>query len=259
MRKEIQNHLDAVEKTDAVRILYACESGSRAWGFPSTDSDYDVRFIYLRPRDWYLSIDLEYKRDVIERPIDGQLDISGWDLRKALHLLARSNPPLIEWLGSPIVYVERDRFAAAMRALATRHYSPISCMYHYLRTAQRTYQDHLTGPRVSVKKYFYALRPLLAVRWLDRDLGIVPTEFRVLVAQVVDEPALKEEIEHLVQAKSLGKEKDLVPHIAPISSFIEHELARYRDRRFEREYRRLEVPVDEYDRVFRAALEAMWD
>ena len=104
MEKEILKRIAEVEATENVTIFYACESGSRAWGFPSADSDYDVRFIYLRKPDWYLSIDVEDKRDVIERPINDELDISGWDLRKALKLLWKSNPPLLEWLVSPIVY-----------------------------------------------------------------------------------------------------------------------------------------------------------
>jgi len=111
IRDRIVARLREIESAESVRILYACESGSRAWGFASTDSDYDVRFIYLRPVDWYLSIDLERRRDVIEYPIQDLLDINGWDLRKALRLLRRGNPPLVEWLGSPIVYL--DRYAVA--------------------------------------------------------------------------------------------------------------------------------------------------
>jgi len=106
----ILERLAAIEHTELVHILYACESGSRAWGFASPDSDYDVRFIYVRPRDWYLSIDLERRRDVIERPIEGVLDINGWDLRKALQLMRKSNPPLFEWLHSPLVYRAQAEF-----------------------------------------------------------------------------------------------------------------------------------------------------
>ena len=105
MKSRILSHLREIETTENVRIVYACESGSRAWGFPSADSDYDVRFLYVHPLEWYLSVDV--KRDVIERPLQGGLDISGWDLKKALQLFRKSNPPLLEWLGSPIVYLEQ--------------------------------------------------------------------------------------------------------------------------------------------------------
>ena len=113
--QEILVRLNAVEKDEGVKILYACESGSRAWGFPSRDSDYDVRFVYVHPAEWYLSIDLEKKRDVIERPITDQIDLNGWDLRKALGLYRKSNPPLLEWLNSPIVYWETYGVAAKLR------------------------------------------------------------------------------------------------------------------------------------------------
>src|SRR4051794_14574214 len=92
----------AVEHEKDVRVLYACESGSRAWGFASRDSDYDVPFLYVHERDWYLSVD--DRRDVLEYPLRDELDVSGWELRKALRLLRKSNPPLLEWLNSPMVY-----------------------------------------------------------------------------------------------------------------------------------------------------------
>jgi len=124
MKKRIIESLAEIEKTENVTILYACESGSRAWGFASTDSDYDVRFLYIHPPSWYLAVNLESKRDVIERPIEELLDISGWDFRKALMLFRKSNPPLLEWLCSPIVYREELKTASRMRKLAESYYSP---------------------------------------------------------------------------------------------------------------------------------------
>src|SRR5438045_8726086 len=123
MEERIKAALTEIERDEGVRIFYACESGSRAWGFPSADSDYDVRFLYVRPRDWYLSVDVERKRDVIERPITDELDVSGWDIRKALMLLKKSNPPLLEWLGSPIIYRETLTIADRLRSLLPAYYS----------------------------------------------------------------------------------------------------------------------------------------
>jgi predicted nucleotidyltransferase len=130
VKQEIIKCLDQIERDEDVRIFYACESGSRAWGFESTDSDWDVRFIYVHPRDWYLTIDIEEKRDVIERPINDELDISGWDLRKALKLLRKSNPPLLEWLSSPIVYKEAGTVAEQLRGAVAECSSPISAFHH---------------------------------------------------------------------------------------------------------------------------------
>jgi predicted nucleotidyltransferase len=149
--QDILTELERIEHEENVRILYACESGSRAWGFPSKDSDYDVRFLYARPVDWYLSI-LE-KRDVIERPISGMLDINGWDLRKALNLFRKSNPPLLEWLQSPIVYRENRAIAEQIRRISPFTFSQKSCMYHYLHMAKRNYREYLQGERAKIKKY----------------------------------------------------------------------------------------------------------
>ncbi|GAG17197.1 unnamed protein product, partial [marine sediment metagenome] len=248
----------SIEIEEQVRIVYACESGSRAWGFPSADSDYDVRFIYLHPRDWYLSVDLERKRDVIERVIDGQLDVNGWDLRKALQLFRKGNPPLMEWLGSPIVYLEEFTVADQMRDLMSRYYSPVACLYHYLHMARGNYRDYLKGPMVWVKKYFYVLRPLLAIKWIEQGLGVVPTEFQVLVDEVVDSSELKDEIGKLVAAKRRGEELERGPRIERISEFIEDELVRLESKQFEQEYDKPVGPVDEFNRVFRAALEEVW-
>jgi hypothetical protein len=206
-------------------VLYACESGSRAWGFESADSDYDVRFLYVHSRDWYLSI--EDHRDVIERPINDGLDISGWDLRKALRLFRKSNPPLLEWLGSPIVYREKGGTAQRLRGLATEFQSPRACAYHYLHMARGNYREYLQGEEVWTKKYFYVLRPLLAIQWLERGLGLVPTEFQHLVDRLVPEGSIRESIDRLVERKRLGAELAKGPRLAAISDFIESELARY--------------------------------
>ena len=227
-------------------------------GFPSADSDYDVRFIYLHPRDWYLSIDLEQKRDVVECFIGGQLDINGWDLRKALQLLRKGNPPLMEWLGSPIVYWEEFTVAEKMRELVSEYYSPVACLYHYLHMAQGNYRDYLKGPTVWLKKYFYVLRPLLAINWIEQGLGVVPTEFQVLVERVVDTAELKEEIEKLVEAKRRGEELDHGPRIEPISDLFERELARLEGQQFGQEHDKPVASAEEFNELFRSALDEVW-
>jgi hypothetical protein len=137
----VQQELRRIELAHDVRVLYACESGSRAWGFASHDSDYDVRFIYVHSRDWYLSI--EDRRDVIEEPISDVLDISGWELRKTLRLLRKSNPPLLEWLKSPVVYAVDEPFVADFRQLADDFYSPARCFQHYLHMAFGNAREYL--------------------------------------------------------------------------------------------------------------------
>jgi predicted nucleotidyltransferase len=226
MRDQIEQALAEIEGTEGATILYACESGSRAWGFASLDSDYDVRFIYLRPASWYLAVDLEAKRDVIERPISDELDVSGWDLRKALQLFRKSNPPLLEWLGSPIVYREVSPLAARMRELAKSYYSPTACGYHYLNMARNNCREFLRSEQVRRKKYFYVLRPLLAIRWIEAELGVVPTEFAKLVDATVDDQTVRRAIDDLVAEKAAAVELGVGPRIPVLSDFAYAELAR---------------------------------
>jgi len=225
MEEIIQSRLVEIEADNNIKIVYACESGSRAWGFPSSDSDFDVRFIYVRPVEWYLSID--EKKDVIEYPINGQLDINGWDLKKALKLLRKTNPPLLEWIGSPIIYLEKYSVVEDMRQLAKEYYSPAACLYHYLHMARGNFREYLQGDIVWVKKYFYVLRPILAMKWIEGDLGIVPTDFNVALEGLSLDVELKEAISHLLKSKRSGDELDRGEKIPVISNFIEGELNRW--------------------------------
>jgi uncharacterized protein len=254
---EIRRRLSQIEEEEQVHLFYACESGSRAWGFPSADSDYDVRFLYLRQKNWYLSIDVENKRDVIERPINDELDISGWDLRKALKLLRKSNPPLLEWLTSPTVYQEKYTITQRLRALVPEFYSPIACAHHYLHMAQGNYREYLKGAEVRVKKYFYVLRPLLAIKWIEKEADVMPMEFSALMERSVESPELRRAIEELLERKKAGYELDTGPRIEVISEFIEREL-----QRLEAELKvdeRAKPASEKLDEFFRSALDEIED
>jgi len=256
VREEVERRLRQIEAEEGVRVFFACESGSRAWGFPSRDSDYDVRFLYAHPRDWYLSIDLERKRDVIERPILDEIDLSGWDLRKALQLFRKSNPPLLEWLQSPIIYREETAVAAQFRGLIPVYYSPRRALYHYLHMARGNYKDYLKGEEVWIKKYFYVLRPLLAILWIEADLGAVPMEFDVLVEKLVAPPALREAIDDLLAVKRAGDEVGRGPRIPPISDFIRQELERLETKHVDAEA--VKSDVEGLNVFFRDALDTLW-
>jgi hypothetical protein len=224
MHQRIQETLTRIEAEHGVRILYACESGSRGWGFDSADSDWDVRFIYCHPRDWYLSI--EEERDVIELPIDDLLDVNGWDLRKSLRLMKKSNPVLLEWLSSPIVYREDADVMAAYRSLAQDFYQPAACLHHYLHMAKGNFREYLQGETVWLKKYFYVLRPVFACLWIERESGVVPMVFDDLVAGVVKDGELKSCIAKLTELKRSGTEMSSGARISMIHSYLEHEIAR---------------------------------
>ena len=183
-RAEISHRLHNAEKEHDVTILYACESGSRAWGFASPDSDYDVRFIYAHKPEWYLAFDVERKRDVIEYPIVDEIDCGGWDMKKAMHLFCRTNGALLEWFKSPIKYIERGNFANGMRLLEDQAVNRTALCYHYSHMARSNAREYLFKDQAKLKKYFYVLRPLLAIRYLEEFNQPPPIEFQSLVDAV---------------------------------------------------------------------------
>lgn len=253
--KEIRDKLPGIQEQENVRIFYACESGSRAWGFPSQNSDYDVRFLYVRPTNWYLSVDVEDRRDVIELPIEGDPDINGWDVRKTLKLLLKSNPPLLEWLTSSIIYIEDRETVGKIRSLVPKCYSATACMYHYLQMARGNYREYLKGEVVSVKKYFYILRPLLAIKWIEAKSDVMPMEFDKLLEHGIPPSDLKKEIEILIERKKNGQELDREPRIDVINDFIEQELKRLESKKPEKQSDK--VPIDSVNEVFRNIIDQL--
>lgn len=228
VRHEIMKRLKATEQMHGVRILMAIESGSRAWGFASPNSDYDVRFIYARERDWYLAVDLEDRRDVIEYPIVDDIDLNGWDVRKALQLFWKSNPAFVEWIKSPITYIDSGDFREPAIGLLPSVYSVERGIYHYRSMAKTNYRGYLREELVPLKKYFYVLRPLLAIRWLEKYGVAAPIEFEKVLALVSD-AGLLDVIHKLLEQKKLSEEKALAPAVPMLNQFIESELARLED------------------------------
>lgn len=226
VRPDIDRRLSAVEADAGVRLLFAIESGSRAWGFPSPDSDYDVRFVYVRPRDWYLS--LTPGRDVIESPIVDAIDLNGWDIRKALGLLLKSNAIVSEWIESPIRYRADHPAVDDLRALADRAMDVRSMAFHYASLGQTAADRWLDGDGpVAVKRYFYALRPALAIRWLRRTGGgRPPMDLQSLVDTVGLPDAMVDAIAALVAAKRRSNERSNATRIPALDALIRDELAR---------------------------------
>ncbi len=223
---DIMQRLAHTEAEHDVRIVLAVESGSRAWGFASPNSDYDVRFIYAREPRWYQAVDLEERRDVIEYPIVDDIDLNGWDLRKALRLFWKSNPAFVEWIQSPIRYIERGGFGAQARRLLPEAYSIESGMYRYCSMAKNTERAHLRSTKVSLKKYFYALRPLLAVLWLERYATPAPIEFDRLLHLIDDRPDLRAAIDDLLERKRAAPESWVGDAVPAIGDFVVEQLAR---------------------------------
>jgi uncharacterized protein len=207
---------------EQIVILYACESGSRGWGFPSPDSDYDVRFIYLRPLEWYLSI--EDRPDTIDLPVDQVLDLNGWDLRKALKLFRGSNSVIYEWIQSPIVYRDPYNLAVELLNLSHDYYSPRAGIYHYLNMTNYCYREHLQSATVRLKKYFYALRPILAARWIVENQTAPPMDFSSLLKSIAGRYEVLTEIERLLTIKQTADEATMISVSPILNNFIVAEI-----------------------------------
>ncbi len=219
----IQIALQKIEQERNIQILYACESGSRAWGFPSPDSDYDIRFVYIRPIEWYLSI--SDRSDHITLPIDANnLDIVGWDIRKVLSLLRKSNASIFSWLQSPIVYQNRNNFLGKLQTLALPFFAPKPAMHHYLGLTRKIFQSELQKSKVNIKKYFYVLRPLLCARWIAEKGAAPPMLFQDLLPLIGGNSALLQVIRELLQRKEQALEGEYIAPIPLIHQFAEKEL-----------------------------------
>ncbi|WP_440876895.1 nucleotidyltransferase domain-containing protein [Thalassotalea sp. PLHSN55] len=253
VKKEILRRIKAAETEHDVKVLYAIESGSRAWGFSSPNSDYDVRFIYAHKKDWYLRVDLEGKRDVIEYPIVDEIDINGWDIRKALKLFWKSNPAFVEWLQSPIVYVDDGHFAQQAKALIPNIVSLHKGIYHYLHMAKGNFRGYLKQDVVPLKKYFYVLRPLLAIMWIEKYNQAAPIEFEILRQLVANNKVLDEAITELLARKRVSLEKEYAPTVPVINEFIESELQRHEN--YIATNKERDAEFDSLNRLFKAVLE----
>ncbi|WP_312044461.1 nucleotidyltransferase domain-containing protein [Erwinia sp.] len=221
MRERVRGVLRQLEEQHQVKVLYACESGSRGWGFASPDSDYDVRFLYVHKPEWYLRV--EPQRDVIELPVDNTLDVCGWEWRKALGLLKRANPTLIEWLDSPVIY-QQENVITDLRESVPDWFSPLRARWHYLSMARKNFYSYLQGESVRLKKYFYVLRPLLAVQWIEAGKGAPPMRFEELLAGTVTDPLLLAEIDLLLARKQRAGEAEYGERLDRIHAFIRQQL-----------------------------------
>lgn len=214
--KEIHQLLERIERERGIRILYACESGSRAWGFASPDSDYDIRFIFARPEHAYLSV--QEGLESIDLPLEGDLDAGGWDLRKAVRLLGKSNGALVEWLHSPIVYRDESGFRGRWQEAAGAVFSPRASADHYRGLAKQMVLGKLDGDRVRAKDYLYALRAVLSAKWVGEGKGIPPVPFGEMVPTAPQ--AVRDLVPELLAHKARTSEGELMSRIPALDEFL---------------------------------------
>mgnify|MGYP001860141024 CR=1 FL=1 len=213
----IKQKICEIEEKEQVKIIYATESGSRAWGFVSPNSDYDVRFIYIRKPEFYLK--LEKTKDFIEYEINDIFDINGWDISKTLKLLHSSNPTLFEWANSPYIYKKTEEWTLVQNIM-NDYFLSKKALNHYLSTAKNQYNRYLKDDIVKLKKYFYILRPILACKWILNEKTPPPMLFAELVNTQLEKD-LKSIVENLVQKKINSQETELIPKIQILNEYIE--------------------------------------
>lgn len=218
MKEKIVKNLKLLEEKEQIKILFACETGSRAWGFASPDSDYDIRFIYMHQKDWYLG--LTESKDSIELMLDdGELDITGWDLRKTLRLLNKSNMSVFERIQSPFVYLSNDLFVNELSEVAGMFFSPVAAMHHYLSMAKGFTEKCQITDNVKLKNYFYALRATLSCSWIGEKRTMPPIEFSKMLYLLNQEQYLK--VIEMLALKVKMNEKYHHPKQQLINNFLE--------------------------------------
>lgn len=203
MQDIIREKITDIEQSFHVKILYACETGSHAWALASKHSDYDVRFIYVHPINDYLSIDpigIANKRDTIQQPIHELLDISGWELTKALRLFRKSNPSLLEWLHSPIIYYRAYSTIDQMRKMMPIIFDHKACILHYVNTAKANYYKKGDSQKNS-KGILNIIRPILVANWLQKFRDFPPFNLILLAESLIDNKEIVHSIHTLIHAK----------------------------------------------------------
>lgn len=250
MKEQIIDKLHEIEQREQVRILLAVESGSRAWGFASPDSDYDVRFIYVRQQQDYLRLDSV--RDVIELQPDEILDINGWDLQKTLRLLHKSNPTVFEWFSSPIIYMQTE-FAQQFKQIMNDYFSKKPSLYHYINMADRNYREFLKTDMVKIKKYFYVLRPVLACQWILDKGTPPPMLFSELVKTELPE-TLQEQVDELLRLKMNTPEIQKIPKAEAINEYLDKSIQEIKELLSER----VEKTETDWKRLNELFLQEVW-
>ena len=260
MSDDIREELRGIESKHGVEILYAAESGSRAWGFASKDSDYDVRFLYTHNPSWYLS--MSPKNDFINKTFK-DLDLAGWDLQKALKLYRANNPQLLEWLESDIIYKDTYDVAGQLRQWKSSHFSKRTALHHYLGMARSEGEKHISGnKRILIKKYLYVLRSVFACRFVHLMNQHPPMKLKRLLQAVTpssnyNHGDITETILKLIKDKERDEHEytDRIPHI---DVFINTEVSVYESIAKDLEKDEKPIEWDTLDKLFRKTLDDIY-
>lgn len=220
MKDKILATLQNLERERDIKILFAGESGSRAWGFASPDSDYDIRLIYVHQLDWYLNIGTP--KDTINWMDETRLiDVAGWELKKTLQLGAKSNVSPFEWIQSPIIYRANENFVSEFKAVLTPCFSPIKAMHHYLSMSRKIAALCASSEPQKLKKWFYGLRTALNCLWIAAYKSVPPIQFEDTFVLLENQPELKARIQDLMVIKMREDETYFFEGDTVLAEFME--------------------------------------
>ena len=251
----IMQKLWEAEKAHNVKILFAIESGSRGWGFAATDADYDCRFVYAKPRDWYLSV--FEKKDFVDCASDAIYDINGWDLKKFLLHITKSNAVTFEWLSSNEIYMKNEDAVEPLQALAESFFNPVAVSYHYLSTARNKLAEILSTDHAKIKRYFYALRPLANLQFIWQYGKMPPMEFTRTLSEIDSPGEIVADIRELMAIKCQSNENDLTPRNERLVSYIQGEIELFTERLKGMQFDKCK-DYESIDATFRDIVEKVW-
>lgn len=247
--------LKETESHYGVKIPLAIESGSREWGFASPDSDYDCRFIYVHEKDWYLSV-LE-KKDIIDYAADPVFDVNGWDLKKVLQHIMKSNAVMFEWLSSNEIYTRDESIYCLLQELADEFFNPVAVSYHYLSIAKNKLAEILSEEDSKLKRYFYILRPIANLRYIYQYDKIPYMEYNRTLAEIETAPEILSAINELKKIKAVSDESYRVRKNEQLIAYFQKEIELFAERLKNMKYNK-NRDYKRVDSVFKEIIERMW-
>lgn len=255
VKRSILQKLRETEQNFEVKIPLAVESGSRGWGFASPDSDYDCRFIYVHKKDWYLSV--REKKDIIEYEADAVFDVNGWDLKKALQHIMKSNAVMLEWLSSNGIYIKNEDINNQLQDLAKDFFNPIAVSYHYLSIAKNKLAEISGEEETKLKTYFYILRPLANLIYIYQHGKMSYMEYDRTLAAIEVTAEISAIIHELREIKTISAESYKIKPNKPLIEYFQSEIGLFEERLKEMKFTK-NKDYEQVDLVFRAIIEKMW-
>jgi predicted nucleotidyltransferase len=255
INQSILQKLHETEETYNVKIPLAIESGSRGWGFAATNADYDCRFLYVHERDWYLSV-LE-RKEFIEYAVDEVFDIKGYDISRALKYIMKPQATIYEWISSNVVYIRNEPILAKLQELALEFFNPIPISYHYLSLAKRMFSEINDVETAKIKKYFYILRPVAKLNFIQQHGKMPYMEYDRTLAEIDLDPKIFSAIQELKAKKMVAREHDLIPKFEPLIDYFQAELARFELCLKDMKHTKTKN-YELADNVFRSIIEDVW-